>query len=125
MLLSIDALDLVVAKDHGFHNHLTNCHLETSFFVFCDFSVYEDAVHKVVEDSFSQQELGEIKIVIESFRSGVWSLVSNSELLIKSSENSLSDFWDGNHHVSLENLLKIGIIHHNKSIVGNRLSVLG
>ena len=40
VLLSSDALDLVVAKDHSFHYYLTDRHLETSFFVFSDFSVY-------------------------------------------------------------------------------------
>ena len=53
VLLSPDALDLVVAKDHRFHYHLTNRHLKTSFFILCDFPVYKYAIYEMVQYSFS------------------------------------------------------------------------
>ena len=48
MLLFADSLDLVIAKNNGFNDHLANGHLEPCLFIFSDIFVYEDSIHEMI-----------------------------------------------------------------------------
>lgn len=94
------------SQDDDLDNQLPNGHLQQSLFKFSDFFVDQDSVDKMVENAFSEDKLGQVHVIIQSFWATNGDLVSHSELLIKPPQDSFSDLREWDCQECLRELLK-------------------